>query len=227
CLYLAAILSVVMAASYFLMPATPPTKSGAVPILKAMQMLNNTNVLIFMVLSMIAAGMMQFYFLGTAQFMQDMGISSKNVPASMAIAQVVQAAATFLILGLMIDKVGFKWTLVIGTTCWLLLYIAYVAEKPRWLIVGSQSMHGVAYVLFIIAGQIFANAVAPEDIRGSMQALIFAATTGVGLFLGTHLAGVTMDTFKKGDKFQWRPIFAVPCLIMLACTLGFILLFKG
>ena len=227
CLYMAAILSVIMAVSCFFMPETPPAKSGTAPILKAMQMLSDTNFLIFMVLSMIAAGMMQFYFLGTAQFMQDMGISSKNVPASMAIAQVVQAAATLLILGLMIDKVGFKWTLVIGTVCWSLLYIAYVAEKPRWLIVGSQSMHGIAYVLFIIAGQIFANAVAPEDIRGSMQALIFAATTGIGLFLGTHLAGVTMDKFKKDDKFQWRPIFVVPCLIMLACTLGFILLFKG
>ena len=227
CLYLAAILSVVMAVSCFFMPATEPTKSGAVPILKAMQMLSDTNFLIFMVLSMIAAGMMQFYFLGTAQFMQDMGISSKNVPASMAIAQVAQALATLFVLGLMIDKVGFKWTLVVGTASWLLLYIAYVVEKPRWLIVGSQSMHGIAYVLFIIAGQIFANEIAPEDIRGSMQALIFAATTGVGLFLGTQLAGITMDTFKKGDKFQWRPIFAVPCLIMLACTLGFILLFKG
>ena len=28
-----------------------------------------------------------------------------------------------------------------------------------------------------------------------MQALIFAATTGVGLFLGTQLAGIAMDRY--------------------------------
>ncbi len=228
CLYLAAILSVIMAVSCFFMPATEPTRSGVAPIFKAMEMLgDNSNFLIFIILSMIAAGMMQFYFLGTAQFMQDMGISSKNVPASMAIAQAVQAVATFVALGFMTKTVGFKWTLVIGTACWLLLYIVYVVEKPRWLIISSQSMHGLAYVFFIIAGQMYVNEISTDEIRGSMQALVFAATTGIGLFLGTHLAGVTMDIFKKGDKFQWRPIFAVPCLIMLACTLGFILLFKG
>ena len=227
CLYLAAILSLFMAAACLIAPHTPPAQSGKMAIFEAMKMLgSNSNFLIFMILSMIAAGMMQFYFLGTAQFMQDMGISSKNVPASMAIAQVIQAVATLLILGWMTKEVGFKWTLVVGTACWLLLYIVYVVEKPRWLIIGSQSMHGFAYVLFIIAGQMYVNKISTDEIRGSMQALVFAATTGVGLFLSTHLAGITMDTFKKGDKFQWRPIFVVPCLIMLACTIGFILLFK-
>ena len=38
--------------------------------------------------------------------------------------------------------------------------------------------------LVVLVGQIFAATVAPESIRSSMQALIFAATTGVGLFLG-------------------------------------------
>ena len=166
CLYLAAILSVIMAVSCFFMPETPPAKSGTAPILKAMQMLSDTNFLVFMVLSMIAAGMMQFYFLGTAQFMQDMGISSKNVPASMAIAQAVQAVATFVALGFMTKTVGFKWTLVIGTVCWLLLYIVYVVEKPRWLIISSQSMHGLAYVFFIIAGQMYVNEISTDEIRG-------------------------------------------------------------
>ncbi len=44
-----------------------------------------------------------------------------------------------------------------------------------------------------------------------MQALIFTAQSGLGLFLGTQLAGVVMDRVPtwKG-KFQWRQLWMVP-----------------
>ena len=97
----------------------------------------------------------------------------------MAIAQVVQALATYYLLNKFIGLFGFKWTLTIGAASWFLLYLVYVISKPRALIVLSQSLHGFAYVLFIIAGQIFANVASPPEIRSSVQALVFAATTGV------------------------------------------------
>lgn len=230
CLYFAAILSVIMAIGcLFFMPSTSPAKAGVAPIAKAMSMLGEFNFLIFILVSMAVAGLMQFYFLGTAQFMQDMGIPARNVPASMAIAQAVQAAATWFLLAFMIDPArgpGFKWTLVIGAACWLLMYLFYINEKPKWLIVTSQSLHGLAYVFFIIVGQILADKLANDDVRSSMQALVFAATTGVGLFFGTQLAGIVMDKFRKDEKFQWRKIFMVPGAIAFVCILVFILLFK-
>jgi len=227
CLVLAAVLSVIMGVCCFFMPATPPANTGAAPITKALSMLSDSSFLIFIVLSLVVAGLMQFYFLGTARFMQDMGIPSNNVPAFMAIAQAVQAAATLFLLGILLERLNFKWTLIVGAGCWLLLYLVYVTGKPRCLIVVSQSLHGLAYVLFIIAGQIYANTIAPEEIRGSMQALIFAATTGVGLFFGTQLAGMVMDKFKKEDAFQWSKIFTVPALISLVCIVGFWLFFNA
>ncbi len=243
CLYLAAILSVIMGIGCFFMPDTPPAEAGTpptlqtidpqpdeaetAPILQAMGMLKEFNFLIFIIVSMIFFGLMQFYFLGTAQFMQDMGIPAKNVPASMAIAQGVQAIATLLLMALLLGSLGPKWTLIVGATFWLLLYIVYIKEKPRWLIVISQSFHGLAYVLFVIVGQIFANSVAKDEIRASVQSLLFAATTGVGLFLGTQFAGFIMDKFRKEEKFQWRQIFMVPGAIAVVSILVFIFFFKG
>ena len=227
CLFLAAALSVVMAVACFLMPDTPPAKTGEIPILKAFNMLSNSNFLVFIIISLVAAGMMQFYFLGTAQFMQDNGIAPKNVPASMAIAQAVQAAATLFLLGRFVEGVGFKWTLTIGAVSWLILYILYVAPKPPWLIVVSQSFHGLAYVFFIIAGQMFGAAVAPEGTGASVQALVITAQSGIGLFLGTQFAGIVMDKFRVDGKFQWRTVFSVPAFIMLACALALVFLFKG
>jgi MFS family permease len=227
CLYLAATLSVIMGIGCFFMPDTPPAKAGTAPILQAMSMLKEFNFLIFIIVSMIFFGLMQFYFLGTAQFMQDMGIPAKNVPASMAIAQGVQAIATILLMALLLNNLGAKWTLVIGAVFWLLLYIVYINEKPRWLIVCSQSFHGLAYVLFVIVGQIFAEGEATEEIRASVQSLLFAATTGVGLFLGTQFAGFIMDKFRKEEKFQWRQIFMVPGAIALVSILVLLLFFKA
>ena len=246
CLYLAAILSVIMGIGCFFIPDTPPAEvstapivqatdtqvaeADTAPILQAMSMLKEFNFLIFIIVSMIFFGLMQFYFLGTAQFMQDMGIPAKNVPASMAIAQGVQAIATLLLMALLLNNLGAKWTLVIGATFWLLLYIVYINEKPRWLIVCSQAFHGLAYVLFVIVGQIFAQmfaeSVDKSEILASVQSLLFAATTGVGLFLGTQFAGFIMDKFRKEEKFQWRQIFMVPGAIALVSILILILFFK-
>jgi MFS family permease len=99
--------------------------------------------------------------------------------------------------------------------------------QPKELIIGVQAFHGLAYVLFMIVGQIFAKEVAPEAIRGSMQGLIFAATTGVGLFFGSQLAGVVMDQFSVEGQFQWRKIWAVPLAILLVATIVLAALFKG
>lgn len=226
CLLLAAVLSVLMAVACYLAPATPPTGATAIPIVKAFGMLAQPDFLIFVLTSMVVAGLMQFYFLGSARFMIDMGISGKNVPATMGIAQAAQAVATFFLLGMMVETVGFKWALTIGAGFWLLMYLVYVATQPRWLIVVSQTFHGLAYVFFMIVGQIFAGKVGPH-IPASMQALIFAATTGVGLFLGTQLAGIVMDRFSVAGQFQWRKIWTVPMLIMAAATLVLATVFQA
>ena len=100
----------------------------------ALGMLENTNYLIFMLAQLAVSGMMQFYFLGTGQFMQDRGVSGKNVSAAMAIAQAVQAVATISPAGLAHQgKRGFQWTFVIGALCWTVLYATYVVSKQTVL----------------------------------------------------------------------------------------------
>ena len=228
CLYFAAILSIIMAVGCIFMPKTPPSADAVAgaPISDTLQMLGQTDFLVFVLVSMVIAGLMQFYFQGTAQFMQDVDIRSKNVPASMAVAQVAQAVGTFFLLGLFLTNLGFKWTLVVGAGCWLLLYVIYIASKERLLIIPAQALHGLAYVFFIIVGQIYAKSVAPKEILSTMQALMFAATTGLGMLLGTQVAGAVMDKFKSEGRFQWRQIFMVPAGIALVCILVFILLFN-
>jgi MFS family permease len=233
-LYVAAILSVAMVLMCLIQPATPPKLASAAmaaatvtnPVLEAIEMLGNGSYLIFMLTQLVVSGMMQFYFLGTGQFMQDRGISGKNVSAAMGVAQAAQAAATILLLGGLIEKAGYQWTFAIGALCWTILFVVYVLSTRSVWLVPFQVFHGLAYVFFIIGGQMFVGAMAPSEISASAQSLIFIATTGIGLFLGTQLAGIVMDTNCIEGKFQWKKIWAVPLVITLAGTIVFAVAFK-
>lgn len=227
CLVLAGVLSVVMFVVCLLQPGTPPpSTSEGIPMLQALRMLSDPSFAVFMLVTLVVAGMQQFYFLGTAPFMQDMNISSKNVPAVMAIAQVTQALATlFLLGGFFYGAVpGPVWTMVLGAACWAVLFFIYTRSRSPIAIVPAQAMHGLAYVFFIIAGQMYTNEVADEAIRGSAQGMIFFVQAGLSLFLCTQLAGFIMDRNSVDGQFRWSKIFAVP----LACTLlGAIVLAVG
>ncbi len=227
CMNLAAVMAAIMGiACFFIVPLTPPAAVDA-PILQAFfqgfTLLGDLNFAVFLTISLVLAGLMQFYFLGTAPFMQGMGVSSKYVPGAMALAQVAQAVATVVLMGFLMREIGHRATLVVGAFAWLLLYQAYVFGKPRTLIVVAQPLHGIAYVLFIIVGQIYGNALAPEGMVASVQALVFAATTGLGLFLFTLAAGAVMDRFSVEGKFQWEKVWTVAAVLTANCVVALIL----
>jgi MFS family permease len=233
-LYLAAILSAAAVVVCLLQPATPPklvasaTQASAVenPMLQALAMLHNSNYLVFMLAQLVVSGMMQFYFLGTGQFMQERGISGKNVSAAMGIAQAVQAAATILLLQWLIDQTGYQWTFAIGALCWTVLFATYVLTKQSLAIMLIQAFHGLAYVFFMVGGQKFVGFMAPGEISGSALSLLAIATNGIGLFLGTQLAGYVMEKNSVAGKFQWSKIWAVPLAITLAGAVVFAVAFK-
>ena len=225
---LSAVLGVVMAVCCLLLPATVPAKSSEGSMQQLLNVVEKPDFLVFIVTSICVAGTMQFYFLGSGQYMMDRGISGKAVPGAMAMAQAAQAIATWYALGKAIELLGFKWTLALGTSCWLLLYVIYAMSAPRPILFVSQVLHGIAYVMFMIVTQVYCGAIAPAGTAASMQALIFAATVGLGLFLGTLLAGFAMDLHKsESGKFQWSKIWAYPLVITLAGTLIFATVFQG
>ena len=245
--YLAAVMSAILAVVCLVQPSTPPkakqtaataAKTDTVKatvekteaeaesaISRAVGMLGRPDYRIFIIVSLCVAGMMSFYFQGSAPFMMNMGIDGKNVSATMAIAQAVQAVGTLTVLVFLWAHVGAKWTLVIGTGCWTVLYAVYILGQPRWLIVVSQSFHGLAYTLFINGGWLFAGE-APDEIQASVQAVYNVATNGIGMFLGAQLAGFAMDRANVGGKLQWTKIWAVPLAITLAGAIALAALFN-
>ena len=221
CLKLGAVCSLIMVVVCFLQPATPP--GGAVEgggLVGALSLMSVPAFAVFVIVTFFVAGLQQFYFLGSAQMMQDIGLSNKAVPGAMAVAQVTQALATLLLLGVALGMLGFTWTLTLGILCWSVLFFVYVVLRTPFLVVPIQAFHGLAYVFFIIVGQIYGNAVADEAMRSSVQSLIIFLQAGLSLFLATQLAGFVMSKNTGEDgKFDWAKIYAVPLVITLVGAL--------
>ena len=227
-LTLAGILSLVMGGFCFFLPHTPPPETPGNPLafVDAFNMLGDLNFLIFLIISFIVTTELQFYYVPTAPFLEDIGVQKKNVSAVMTIAQTAEIIAMAVLLPLLLPKIGFRWMLVIGVIAWPLRYLIFALMKPLWLVISSLSFHGLGYTFFFFAGQMYVDKVAPPDIRASAQALISVVTLGLGNFIGTQITGAVMDIFRKDGKFRWRPIFLFPCVLTVACAVAFILFFR-
>ena len=228
-LVLAGVLSLLMGVFCFLLPHTPPPEQPGNPLafVDAFKMITDTNFLIFLIISFVVTTELQFYYVPTAPFLEDIGVQSKNVSAVMTLAQLAEIITMALLLPLLLPKIGFRWVLVIGVIAWPMRYIVFAMLRPLWLVISSLPLHGLGYTFFFFAGQMYVDRAAPPHIRASAQALIAVVTLGLGNFIGTQITGVVMDLFKKKGKFQWRPIFLVPCALTIACALAFVLFFKG
>ena len=66
----------------------------------------------------------------------------------MSIAQVAQVVAMAVILPFIFKPLGFQWTLAMGTGFWLVMFLVYARMGPRWLIVASMALHGLAFAFF-------------------------------------------------------------------------------
>ncbi len=228
-LTLAGVFSLIMGVFCFILPHTPPSETPGNPlaVVDAFKMLSDTNFLIFLIISFVVTTELQFYYVPTAPFLEDIGVQHKNVSAVMTLAQCAEIIAMYWLLKLSLSNLGFRWTLVIGVIAWPMRYIIFAMKRPVWLVISSLTFHGLGYTFFFFAGQMYVDKVAPPDIRSSAQALIFVVTLGLGNFIGTQITGAIMDIFKKDGKFQWRPIFLVPCVLTIVCALAFVLFFKG
>ena len=233
CLVLAGLLSLVMGVYCLLLPHTP-APGAEQPFTEALSLLKDPNFLVFLAVGFVLATQLQFYFLGTAPYLGDLGVQSRNMPAVMTIAQGAQVAAMAFMAFYetrLLDGIGFRWTFTIGVVMWLTMYGAYSAGKPQLLVVASQALHGLAYAFFINVGFVYVNKVAPagiSKIASSAQGLYTVVIFGFGLFLGTQFTGIVMDRLKTPEgKFRWRAIYLVPCAVALACAIAMAALFRG
>lgn len=227
-LLLAAVLSLGM--SLFCLtcvPHTPPPGGSdwASAWNPLVEMLRQRNVQVFLGISLLVTTQLQFYYMGTAPFLEKIGCTNANIPAIMTVAQVAEIVATAWALPYLLPRIGYQGTLAAGPLLWAILFGVYVIQRPRWLVVAAMGLHGFAFAAFFDGAIIYMNHVAPTAIRGTAQSLYIVVTLGLGMFLGARLTGWMLDRRQADGQRPWRLIFALPVLTLVAGALAFMIFF--
>jgi nucleoside transporter len=225
-LLLAALLSLGLAAfCAFGLPHTPPAP-GRAPWTEGLALLRDPKILTFLAISFVATAQLQYYFMGTARYLEEIGFRPAAIPALMTVAQVAEIAAVIQLLPLLLPRLGYQATLTTGIAMWAVLFAVYAVGRPPWLVVASMVLHGLAFAFFLESANVYVNKVAPPQLRGSAQSLYTAVTMGLGLFVGTQMTGRVLDRLQSEHGYRWRAIFAIPCAVLIGCMAAFLLFFR-
>ena len=134
-----------------------------------------------------------------------------------------------LLMPFLLMRLGVKITLAVGMAAWGLRYVFFAygdAGSLFWMLLLGIVLHGVCYDFFFVAGQIYTDKFAGQRFRSAAQGLITLATYGVGILIGSLVAGPIVDRFATADGHNWTQIWIIPALIAGVVMVLFLILFK-
>lgn len=230
-LQMAAVSSLLLGLYCFTLPHTPPPgrdnrmSFGQVIGAQAFGLLKERSFAVFAATSVLICIPLAFYYSFANLYLNEIGM--EGVAARMTLGQMSEVA--FMIaMPLLFKRLGVKWMLLIGMLAWVLRYgaFAYGSLDLIGLLYLGILLHGVCYDFFFVTGQIYIDQRAGETIRASAQGFITLLTYGVGMAIGTYIAGVLVEANTVAGGHDWRTIWLLPCGFAGIVAIGFSLVFK-
>jgi nucleoside transporter len=233
---LAAAASVALGVFSLVLPHTPPQKLGHRPTLgdilglDALKLFQDRSFAVFVIGSFLVCIPLQFYYAFTNPFLNDIGVS--NAAGKMTLGQMSEMFF-MLVMPWFFRRLGVKYMLLVGMAAWTARYVLFAYGDNGtlvWMLYSGILLHGICYDFFFVTGQIYVDSKAPGDLRAAAQGLIAFVTLGVGMFIGSWLSGLVVDTFSTvtadGVERAWQSIWLVPAAGAGAVLLLFAFLFN-
>ncbi|MCW5910507.1 MAG: nucleoside permease [Cyclobacteriaceae bacterium] len=225
---MAAIASLTLGLSSFVLPNTPPKgKTGESALgTEAFVLFKDKPYLIFFIAAILVCIPLSFYYGFANVFLNETGMS--NVAFKMTFGQISEAVF-ILAIPFLFNQIGVKKMLLLGMTAWILRYVFFAygnIETSVWMLYAGIVLHGICYDFFFVTGYMYTEKKAGEKIKNAAQGLFTFATYGVGMVIGTRFSGFTTDFYSVDGAFQWQSIWMVPAYIAIAVLIYFILFFK-
>jgi nucleoside transporter len=236
-LHLAAVLSLVMAGYCFTLPPTPPlanpqrfTMRHALP-LESLHLLRGRSMAIFALASFLICIPLQFYYAFTNLFLNELGVV--NAAGKMTGGQMSELFCMLLI-PWFFRHLGVKYMLAVGMLAWVVRYAMFAfggTGELMWMLWLGIVLHGICFDFFFVVGQIYIDREAPTALRAATQGLITFLTYGLGMFVGSWLSGVVVDTYARTTAqgavaHDWHAIWLIACGCAAVVLVLFVLLFK-
>ncbi len=214
----------------FFLPNTPPkpnqsTSFAAILGLNAFKLFRDRSFTIFFISSLLICIPLSFYYALANPSLTDAGMT--NVENKMSLGQASEVIFMLLI-PLAFARLGVKWMLIVGLLAWIVRFIGfgYGDISSEWLLYLAIILHGVCYDFFFVTGQIYTDSKAGDKYRSSAQGLIAIATYGIGMGIGSSIAGFVVDMYTENGIKNWTSIWMVPAGITAVVLVLFVLFFK-
>ncbi|MEY3946390.1 MAG: hypothetical protein RJB03_1096 [Bacteroidota bacterium] len=223
----------------FFLPNTPPTATGPTSFGQiigkdAFVLFKDRSFLIFFISSVLICIPLSFYYTWANPSLTDgfkaaypsADPSTFRIENMMSLGQVSEVLF-MLLLPLAYARVGVKNILIIGLVAWIIRFVFFGYGQPDtslWMLYGAIFLHGVCYDFFFVSGMIYTDAKAGEKIKSQAQGLISLATYGLGMLIGSIVAGKVKDMYTANEVTDWTNVWLVPAGIA-ALSLVFLLLF--
>ncbi|MEO1217430.1 MAG: nucleoside permease [Bacteroidota bacterium] len=232
---LCGVMALFMGLYSFSLPNTPPKAKGKeVTIsdilgLDALSLMKKRSFGVMVISSVLVCVPLSFYYVATNDFLANVGMT--NPTTKMTLGQASEIIF-MLIMPLMFVRLGVKKMILIGMAAWVIRYLFFAfgdADSMIWMLYGGIILHGICYDFFFVTGQIYVDDEAPEHLKGSAQGLITFATYGLGMFIGSWLTGVVIDSYAlegAATSHDWYSVWMVPALLSFIVLIFFALMFK-
>jgi nucleoside transporter len=216
----------------FFLPDTPPkatvsTSFSQIMGLDAFKLFKDRSFAIFFLSSVLICIPLSFYYAMANPSLTDGGM--QNVENKMSLGQASEVIFMLLI-PLAYTRLGVKKMLIVGLVAWIVRFIGFGygdGGSGEWLLYLAIILHGVCYDFFFVTGQIYTDNKAGDKIKSSAQGLISLATYGIGMGIGSKIAGIVLDYYTRPDGSKdWLGVWLVPAGIAAVVLVLFIVFFS-
>lgn len=243
--HIAMVSALVLGLLAFFLPDTPPAASGSrvsfgdIIGKDAFVLFKDRSFLIFFLSSILICIPLSFYYAWANSSLTDAyqaanpGMDPKlfKIENKMSLGQVSEVVF-MLLLPLAFRRLGVKKILIIGLLAWIARFFMFGNGHPvnsEWMLYGAILLHGVCYDFFFVTGMIYTDEKAGAGIKSQAQALISLATYGIGMFLGSVIAGKVNSHYTSVSGAErhtdWTAVWNVPAGIAAIVLVLFLIFF--
>jgi nucleoside transporter len=226
----------------FLLPNTPPATDTTTTFrqilgIDAFVMFKDRSFAIFFISSILICIPLSFYYAWanpslTASYLSafpETDPKTFNIETKMTLGQASEVLF-MLLLPFAYRKWGVKNILIIGLVAWIIRFLFFgfgAADVSVWMLYTAIILHGVCYDFFFVTGFIYTDQKATSNIKSQAQSLITIATYGIGMYIGSKVAGIVKDMYTAPDGItNWTSVWLVPAGIAFVVLIIFILFFR-
>ncbi len=241
---LSAILGIAMGLYCFTLPHTPPMrgeKKNAT--VEALGQIRFNPLLTLFLIAVPISCIHQFYFVHTAGFLGNFQANAASTINSIfgvgggGLMTIGQIAEILVLAAMPVLAVRFsrKSLLTVGIAAYairmaLFAYVDSIAATtgipPVAILIAGIAMHGLCFGCFVFIAFMVVDEETTHDVRATAQSLFSLILFGIGIIVGSKIAGAVSEIAKRGtDDINYTVLFSYPMWASLACLIAVLLFY--